>query len=179
VKKKKGFRSTMAALIPSRKRSNGHQGAPNDKMTPNHTARDRDGAAAFMTQVHHETNADRGRSNNARFYAPGRGNDDDDDPIPPANSPVGPADHYNEDNPGVTAFLDQGLASAEEYLFFILDQVDEIDDLAVRASMLQLVGSLEAAIAGKYSLSHFGRCKCVAGYETLLTAFSCSRCSHG
>ena len=150
--KKKGFRSTMAALIPSRNRSNTRQSPPVDRVAPKVTARNRDSAADVVAQIQQETNADRAGPINIRSRATTRraNDDEDDDPIPPANNPVSSADHYNENNPGITAMLDRSLADAEECLFYIVDQIDLVQDATVRARLLQLIRELEAAITGKY-----------------------------
>lgn len=151
---------------------------PIDKAAPNHSAQDRE-AAAPMTQVHQDTNVNRARSSTARYYDPGR-RGEDEDPTPPENR-AGPGGHYtedvevrdryNENVPGITAFLDEGLRSAEDSLFLLLDKIDNVPNLAIRASILQVVGSLEAAIAGKSQPFNFSLPGDVAMYFTRLNQY--------
>jgi hypothetical protein len=131
--------------------------APTDKVATDNGAQDRDGAAAFMAQAHQETNASRTRPTAGQLLDPSRRRDDEDPNTPPT-SREGPAGHYaeeegapirdrfNESLPGVTAFLDEGLQGAEDRLFQIVEHIDNVEDNAIRATLLRIVGSLEASI---------------------------------
>lgn len=116
-------------------------------------------AEALASQVHNGTNTNRSRTSSMQKFAPGgRGYNEAPNTPPASGNSNQPFDNYAEDEnplrdrfneslPGVTEFLNDGLRGAEDGLFRVVGLIDTVSDMAVRDSLLKVVGALETSIA--------------------------------